>query len=66
MEFNFIQLSKIEEIVANGGSSGEFWGAFLGTVSIAWSPIVGIICPPAGVGMALAGAGAIGKGTGLY
>ena len=66
MTNGFVELSAMDMCDVNGGGWGEAIGVFVGTVAIAWSPVVGCFCPPAGVGMALGGAGIIGKATGAY
>lgn len=50
----------------NGGGWLEAGAIFIGAVAVAWSPVVGVFCPPAGGGMALGGLGLIGKGTGAF
>jgi hypothetical protein len=62
----FGELTQSELISVDGGGLGAALGGFVGAVSIGLAPAVGLFCLPAGVGMALGGAGLLGKATNLY
>ncbi len=64
--FGFYELNENEMMAVEGGGVGTAMGVFVGVLAIAWSPVVACVCPPAAVGMALGGAGIIGKATGAY
>ena len=63
---NKIFIYENEMMMVDGGNMGTAMGVFVGVLAIAWSPVVACVCPPAAVGMALGGAGIIGKATGAY
>ena len=62
----FCEMSQDEMRIVDGGGFWEAAGVFVGTVAVAWSPVVAFVCPPAAGGMALGGLGLIGKATGAY
>lgn len=62
----FCELNEQEMMMVDGGNMGTAMGVFVGVLAISWSPVVAFVCPPAAVGMALGGAGIIGKATGAY
>ncbi len=62
----FCELSLDEVVLIDAGGFWKAAGVFVGTVSLAWSPVVAFVCPPAAGGMALGGLGLIGKATGKY
>lgn len=62
----FCEMSQNEMVTVDGGGFWEAVGVFVGTVAVAWSPVVAFVCPPAAGRMALGGLGLIGKGTGAY
>ncbi|MDD6292224.1 MAG: hypothetical protein SPL51_07640 [Lachnospiraceae bacterium] len=62
----FCELTADEVELIDGGGFWKAAGVFVGTVAVAWSPVVAFVCPPAAGGMALGGLGIIGKATGKY
>ena len=62
----FCEMSQEEILFVEAGGWLEAGAVFVGTVSLAFSPVVAFVCPPAAGGMALAGLGLIGKGTGAF
>lgn len=62
----FCEMTENEAMELQGGGFWEAASIFVGTVAVAWSPVVAFACPPAAGGMALGGLGLIGKGTGAY
>lgn len=62
----FSELSNLEVNEIDGGSLAQAGAVFVGTIAVGLSPAAAVLCPPAGIGMALGGAGLIGKATGAY
>ncbi|MGN0305648.1 MAG: hypothetical protein ACI4D2_05765 [Lachnospiraceae bacterium] len=51
-------------MLVDGGESAS--GVFVGTILVSWAPVASCFNPVVGTGMALIGAGIIGKSTGAY
>ncbi|MEE3470569.1 MAG: hypothetical protein VZR24_07870 [Butyrivibrio hungatei] len=64
----FTELSVDEALAVDGGDAEQAAKVFAGTMLIAGAPIVAAVPggQAAGVGMALTGAGIIGKATGAF
>ncbi len=61
---SFEVISSEEMLAIDGGASAS--GVFVGTVLVSWAPVGACFNPALGAGMALIGAGIIGKSTGAY
>lgn len=64
MRNGFCELSMDEMELVDGGASAS--GVFIGTIMVSWAPVGACFNPLVGAGMALIGAGIIGKSTGAY
>lgn len=61
---DFCELTLNDMELVDGGASAT--GVFVGTMLVSWAPVGACFNPAAGAGMALVGAGLIGKSTGAY
>lgn len=64
MNSGFCELNMKEMELIDGGASAS--GVFVGTLLVSWAPVGACFNPFVGAGMALIGAGMIGKATGAY
>ena len=64
MSNGFCELSMNEMELIDGGDSAA--GVLVGTLLVSWAPVGACFNPVVGAGMALIGAGIIGKSTGAY
>ena len=60
----FCELDMEEMELVDGGARAS--GVFVGTILVSWAPVGACFNPVVGAGMALIGAGIIGKSTGAY
>lgn len=60
----FCELTMDDMEMVDGGASAS--GVFVGTLLVSWAPVGACFNPVVGAGMALIGAGIIGKSTGAY